>query len=237
MKIYVNGDSHAAAAEAVNRHAFAEDDSRYFYLGRAPHPDNAAVGWPAVLGRLIKATVHNNSESASSNTRILRTTRDWIRVNQRWLPETVIMISWSTWEREEWLTADGYLQVNASGQDHVPESHRDQYREFIAGVDWQQCTLDQHDKIWQFHCELRDLGVRHVFFNGNNHFAAIPESQRLPWGPAYIAPYEPTATYDAWLKNNGFRPVSTDSWHFGAESHAAWAGFLLQYGIQHGFWR
>ena len=45
MRIYVNGDSHTAAAEAVNQHAFAEDDGRYFYLGRAPHPANKRVSW------------------------------------------------------------------------------------------------------------------------------------------------------------------------------------------------
>jgi hypothetical protein len=237
MKIYVNGDSHAAAAEAVNAHAFAEDDGQYFYMGRAPHPENAAVGWPATLGRLVKATVHNDSESASSNHRIRRTTRDWIRANERWLAETVIMISWSTWERQEWQRDGQVYQVNASGQDHVHPEDRDRYREFIANIDWQQCCEQEHGLIWQLHCELRDLGVRHVFFNGNNHFADIPQSLRQDWGTAYIQPYDAQNTYDSWLKRNGFRTVSPNSWHFGADAHAAWAGFLLQYGIQHGFWR
>ena len=43
MMLYVNGDSHTAGAEAVNSHAFAEDDPDLFYLGRAPHPENLAV--------------------------------------------------------------------------------------------------------------------------------------------------------------------------------------------------
>jgi hypothetical protein len=38
MILYVNGDSHTAAAEAVNPHAFAEDDPiALFYMGRALH--------------------------------------------------------------------------------------------------------------------------------------------------------------------------------------------------------
>ena len=45
MILYVNGDSHTAAAEAVNPHAFAMDDRPLFYLGRAPHPDNVSVSW------------------------------------------------------------------------------------------------------------------------------------------------------------------------------------------------
>ena len=43
MILYVNGDSHTAAAEAVNAHAFAEDDPNLGYLHRLPHPDNLAV--------------------------------------------------------------------------------------------------------------------------------------------------------------------------------------------------
>ena len=32
MILYINGDSHTAAAEAVTPHAFAEDESELFYL-------------------------------------------------------------------------------------------------------------------------------------------------------------------------------------------------------------
>ena len=79
MILYVNGDSHAAAAEAVNCHAFAEDDHRYFYMGRVPHPDNSAVSWGKRLSDVIKTTYKCDAESASSNTRILRTTRQWLK--------------------------------------------------------------------------------------------------------------------------------------------------------------
>lgn len=237
MKLYVNGDSHAAAAEAVNPHAFAEDDSRYFYMGRAPHPENAAVGWPTVLARSIKAVLHNDSESASSNARILRTSRQWIADNERWLAETVIIIGWSTWERQEWLIDDVWYQVNTSGQDQVPTSHQDQYRRYIAGVDWSQCTRQQHDDIWQFHQELLARDVRHVFFNGNNHFAGLPAEQRRDWGQHFIQPYDASGTYDQWLKSHNHVTVSPNSWHFGATAHAAWARFLLYYGMDHNIWR
>ena len=236
MKLYVNGDSHAAAAEAVNQFAFAEDDAQYFYLGRAPHPANAAVGWPRMLAHTLKAVLHNDSESASSNSRILRTTEQWIDSNHRWLPETVIVIGWSTWERQEWLIDGVYYQVNASGIDHVPDSHRDQYQRFITDIDWQLCTQQQHDMIWQLHTKLQQLNVRHIFFNGNNDFAQIPPAQRHDWADNYIAPYDQDQTYSMWLKNHGYHTVSSKSWHFGADSHAAWARFLLYYGIDKQIW-
>lgn len=236
MKLYVNGDSHAAAAEAVNQHAFAEDDGQYFYMGRAPHPDNWRVSSARVLGDALKSTVHSDAESASSNQRIRRTTRNWIQRNQRWLPETVILIQWSTWEREEWWIDGRAYQVTASGIDDVPPDHQDRYRQWVIDVDWDQCREREHREIWLLHHELTALGARHVFFNGNNHFGEIDPRRRLDWGVSYIGAYDPDFTYDAWLRRHGHTTVSPDSWHFGQAAHAAWAGFVLQYGIDNSIW-
>ena len=83
MILYVNGDSHTAAAEAANLHAFAEDDKEYFYLGRAPHPDNLAISWGKVLSRTLNAGFNCGAESASSNSRIIRSTQDWLMKYRR----------------------------------------------------------------------------------------------------------------------------------------------------------
>lgn len=229
MKLFVNGDSHAAAAEAVTPHAFAEDDARYNYLGRAPHPDNWAVGWSRRLADLIKAVLHTEAESASSNTRILRTTRTWARANRAWARETLILVQWSTWEREEWWIDDVAYQVTASGTDCVPPDHVKRYKKWIAGLDWRECAQRWHTEIWNLHCELDQMGFRHVFWNGNSDFASISDSMRRSWGKSFIHPYESQHTQTAWLKNNNFRTVAPDSWHFGPDAHAAWAHFMLQY--------
>jgi hypothetical protein len=229
MRLYVNGDSHAAAAEAVNTFAFAEDDSQYFYMGRVPHPANAAVSWATRLSQATKCTLHMAAEAASSNRRIMRTTQDWINKHAGYRRETVLIIQWTTWEREEWLLDGTYYQITASGTDDVPAAYQDQYREYIVSVDWHQCTKRWHDEIWQFHEALKSQGWRHVFFNGNSDFAQIPETQRQIWGHNYIAPYQNEGTYDAWLKSHGHTTVFPESWHFGSDAHADWAKFMLQY--------
>lgn len=229
MILYVNGDSHTAAAEAVNQHAFAEDDGDLFYMGRAPHPANLAVSWGKILSSTIKATFKCDAESASSNHRILRTTKDWLATTSYDPREILMIIQWSTWEREEWLIDGIYYQVNASGQDVVPDSHRSRYKEYIVGVDWNQCTLAWHDEIWHLHTYLNQQHIKHVFFNGNNHFGSIPSGQHKEWGTAYVGPYDPAQTWDQWLRNNGYHTVAPNSYHFGREAHAAWARFMLQY--------
>ena len=225
MILYVNGDSHAAAAECVNPHAFAEDDEFLWGLGRQPHPDNLRASFGCELANHLYAVLDCDAESASSNTRIMRTTREYLKSNT---PDLII-IQWSTWEREEWLIDGTYYQINASGIDDVPESHEQQYKEFVVNVNWAAKTQQAHEDIWNFHCELKD--IPHVFFNGNNHFASILD--RKDWGTSYIGPYDPTLTFDFVLKNQGFSTVNPQSWHFGADAHCFWGNYLLQYCIEH----
>lgn len=227
MIVYVNGDSHSAAAEAVNAHAFAEDDGMYWGLGRRPHPDNERVSYGCELANLLNAVLVLDAESASSNARIMRTTRQWIEQNPESLTDTVMVIQWSTWERQEWWHDGVYWQVNASGIDHVPAALQDRYRDFVASVDWQETTQHAHEQIWAFHTELLEQNICHVMFNGNSHFANISDAR--PWGANYILPYDAQSTWNARLRAHGFATVNENSWHFGPAAHCFWAQYLLQY--------
>lgn len=236
MILYVNGDSHAAAAEAVNPHAFAEDDSKYFYMGRAPHPDNIAVSWGKLLADKLKAAFHCGAESGSSNKRIIRTTKEWIDAHQSDLHRTLIVIGWSTWERDEWLIDGEYYQVNASGADSVPPEHEQRYKEFIMSLGrFKQGHRIQaaHEMIFEFHEYLRERDIKHIFFNGNNHFETI--TNHYDWHGSYINPYDSGNTYSAILEKNGFETVSPTSWHFGKTAHSFWSRFVLQYCIDNHF--
>jgi len=231
--LYVNGDSHTAAAEAVNAHAFADDDPFLNYLGRLPHPANLSVSWGKQLADIAKFGFHCDAESAASNRRIIRTTRHWISQRPTELQNTLIIIQWSTWERQEWQVNNIYYQVNGSGIDRVPQECQEKYRQYILGLNWQEITLAAHKEIWEFHLELESLGVRHIFFNGNNHFEKIASVDQHDWGSSYIEPYNAQMTYSQWLLDNGFETVAPDSWHFGKEAHSAWARFVLQYIVKH----
>ena len=232
MILYVNGDSHTAAAEAVNVHAFAEDESKYFYLGRAPHPDNLSVSWGKLLSLTLQAGFHCAAESASSNNRIIRTTREWLSTIQN-QNEILIIIQWSTWEREEWLHDGFYYQVNASGIDHVPQALQEKYRQYILGIDWQAKTEEAHNQIWAFHKELEAKEIKHIFFNGNNSFGGITEKK--DWGTSYIEPYDPKGTFSAKLELAGIETVAPNSYHYGKDGHSFFNRFMLQYIITNKF--
>ena len=227
MILYVNGDSHTAGAEAVNPHAFAEDDPALYYLGRLPHPENLAVSWGKLLSLALTAGFNCEAESASSNDRILRTARAWLKERNYSVEKKLVVIQWSTWEREEWLYNGIYYQVNGSGIDQVPQEAQERYRNYIIGLDWRQKTLEAHNAIWTFHQELLDQNIPHVFFNGNNDFSSIED--RRDWGVNYIGPYDPTSTYHAQLQAAGINTVMPDSYHYGRDGHAWWFKHLLKY--------
>jgi len=231
MILYVNGDSHTAGAELVNNYAFAGDDPQLIHLGRLPHPENLTHSWGKLLSLALNAGFHCDAESASSNTRILRTTRSWLETNTN--PDTLVIIQWSTWEREEWLIDGVYYQVNGSGIDIVPPAYQEQYKNYIINLDWQAKTQAAHDQIWQFHQELQDQNIPHVFFNGNNNFSKI--QNQLDWGSNYIGPYDPAQTYHAQLQAAGIDTVAPNSYHYGRDGHSRWFRYMLDYIIKNQF--
>ena len=227
MILYVNGDSHTAGAEVVNPHAFADDDPALFYLGRSPHPANLAVSWGRLLSLTLKSAFRCDAESASSNGRIMRITREWLAGAGQDHPDLLVIIQWSTWEREEWLHNGVYYQIGASGTDGVHVALEEKYKQFVTSVDWQQKTEQAHDEIWQFHQELKNQNIRHIFFNGNNDFSKIKNQHN--WGTNYIGPYNPELTYDAIIRSQGIDTVMPNSWHFGRDGHSAFHRFILDY--------
>jgi hypothetical protein len=226
MIVYVNGDSHAAAAEAAVPYGWAEDDPFFYGLGKRPHPENERVSFGCEIANHLNAVLQCDAQSGASNARILRTTRQWIDESEPG-DDVLLVVQWSTWEREEWLIDGEYYQVGASGTDSVPETHQQQYKEFVAAVDWIQSRNHWHNEIWNFHRYLQDLNISHVFFNGNNHFEGMLDQR--DWGVNYMSPYDPNLTYNAILRQSGYKTVNENSWHFGEDAHRFWAQFMLKY--------
>ena len=231
MILYTNGSGHTAAAEAVNTFAFAEDDPQYLYLHRKPHPHNLVMSYGAVLASWLKMSYYTDAESASSNSRIIRTTKEWI-ANTKHITrpsEVLMIIQWSTWEREEWLINNTYYQVNTSGVDNVPPEYQDQYKQWVANIDWDISTKQAHHEICEFGRFLDRNGYKFIFFNGNTTFESIADSDRFVWGNSYIGAYSREGSFDGWLRSQGYETVITSNYHYGPNAHAAWARYLLRH--------
>ena len=144
--------------------------------------------------------------------------------------DILVVIQWSTWEREEWGYNGITYQVNASGIDHVPAEAQERYRHFIVSLDWKLKTQQAHEEIWAFHQELKKQGIRHIFVNGNTDFSKITEKKS--WETDYIDPYDPAQTYNAIVRAHGIETVAPNSYHFGKDGHSIFHRFMLQYIIE-----
>lgn len=225
MILYVNGDSHSAAGEAVNDYCFAEDDPKYFHMGRAPHPDNLAVSYGTAVSNLIKAKLYCGAESASSNDRIIRTTKEFLERKQT--EPVLVLIGWSTWEREEWFHDGVYWQVNAGGVgEDWPDAIKERYKPWVVNLDLKKKVAGEHQKIYNFHLELAEKGIKHLFFNS---FDAFDIAKRFDWGNNYVHPYDKEQSYYNYSLSKGYTPTKLNGYHFGPDAHTGWARNLIKY--------
>ena len=200
--IYVNGDSHSAGAELINTYCFAADDRRFVAWGSRAHPEAIPHTYGYKIAQALNQPFFMDAESASSNARILRTSREFVaRTKDK--SKLFVIIGWTTPEREEWKYGEDYIQITASGIDSVPESMEEEYKEWILRQnpkEWQRRKELWKQKIVQFSKELDDQNIKHLFFY--------------------------TKEYMEYLTKQGYQTVNGGQ-HFGIDAHTAWYKHLL----------
>jgi hypothetical protein len=223
--IYINGDSNSAGAELVKDYCFANDDPRYLSRGRAAHPEAIPLTYGYKVARALNQGFLLDAESASSNARILRTTTDFLK--NRNSANIIIIIGWTSWEREEWYHGNQWYQVTAGGTDIVPSELEQEYKQWVVDQNTETLVRKEqfwHEEIFKLHSELNAANIRHIFFNS---FSQFKNCEQKEWGESFIAPYNSEFTFTNWLRNHGYKTVNNTSYHFGPDAHAAWANFLL----------
>lgn len=223
--IYINGDSHSAGAELIADYCFAEDDPKYVAWGRRAHPDAIPHTFGYKLAKSMNQPFFMDAESASSNARILRTTRKFVAdtLNKR---DLFVIIGWSTWEREEWQHGEDWLQVTASGTDSVPQELEQQYKDFVIAQTPAEVARKRDywaDTINELHHELKEQDVKHLFFNSYQNF----DLTKHTWDGCFIA-----ETYTDYLHSLGYECVN-NGYHFGKEAHVEWFKVLQQMVLEH----
>ena len=218
--IYVNGDSHSAGADIIPGICFAQDDPRYLAYGRRAHPEAVLQTYGYHVARSMNQGFFCEAESASSNARILRTTKQYIEDTKDKKSIGYIIIGWTSWDRDEWKHEEDYLQVTASGTDSVPESMEEEYKEWVLKQTPEELKRKEqlwYDRIWDFHCELKEQNIRHLFFNSMHKFA----NDNKDWDTNFIP-----IPYCDWLAEQGFNTAENGS-HYGADAHRAWGKYVL----------
>jgi len=206
MILYVNGDSHSQG------------------VGVQIHEN-----YPVIVAKEFGLDIVNDAQSGASNARILRTSKEYLASQQT--PD-LIVIGWSTWEREEWQYQNQYYNVNSSGHDPLPKILEHSYKKWVIEQTPEilnKKSLHWHKEIFQFHKELLQKNIKHIFFNCMYNFFQIQD--KLDWDMNFIGPYDNDSSYYWWLTQQGYK---SDKWyHFKASGHQAWGDRLISYIKEH----
>lgn len=201
--IYVNGDSHSHGVNIPKELRYSNIVADYF-------------GLPLI----------NESQIGASNQYILRTSQNFLDNNKPGL----VIIGWTTWEREEWEFNGQFYNVNSSGHDQLPAELELKYKNWVLKQDSKTlATKSQywHDKIWHFHQSLSN--IPHVFFNCMYNFFGVNDEHN--WNNKFVGPYNNSLSYYWYLKNCGYQ--ADDWYHYGTDGHARWAKLLIDHIKQH----
>lgn len=208
MKVYVNGDSNSVGSDI------------YFHQS-----------WPYRLCESLSAELICEAKGGASNDYILRTTNAYLDDNK---PDLVI-IGWTSWEREEWQHEGKFYNVNASGKDAVPPQLKNTYIEWVSmqsDEERKRKSKIYHERIYRLHQRLTDLSIKHLFFNALMpflHDALWDESARVDWSNNYFGPYENEKSYYWFLKGQGFEPSQHN--HYREDAQWRWAQALMEHDI------
>ena len=206
MILFVNGDSHSQGVGV-------QIDESY----------------PVIIAKEFGLDIVNEAQSGASNARILRTSKEYLASQQT--PD-LIVIGWSTWEREEWQYENTYYNVNSSGHDPLPKILEHSYKKWVIEQTPEilnKKSLHWHKEIFQFHKELLQKNIKHIFFNCMYNFFQIED--KLDWDMNFIGPYDNDSSYYWWLTQQGYE---SDKWyHFRASGHQAWGDRLISYIKEH----
>ena len=207
MILYVNGDSNSAGTDL----------------------DDFNDSWPALVASKLGYDLISHSKPAASNPRILRTTNEYL--DQGNLPDLII-IGWTSWEREEWEHQGRRFDVNASGLDSVPDELKEDYKRWV--IEQRQDNQSHksrktYEEIVKLHLRLKENKVPHLFFNAImpfQHEEPTDDLHKHDLGSNFYGPYDNDSSYFWNLKSRGFVPTKTN--HYLKDGQKYWAELIFK---------
>lgn len=92
MMLYINGNTHTMAAEAVTPYTVASDDSNLAHLGKLPHPANMAASWGKMLSIALRSGFQCGALSDNTVDTIIDNTTIWVNSQHQ---GSIVIVEWS----------------------------------------------------------------------------------------------------------------------------------------------
>ena len=163
MLIYVNGDGHASAAQAVNQYLTAGEDPNLMYMGKLAHPENLAVSWGKMLSLTLKAGLHCEAGPNNTIDTIINSTRQQVADKGT---EALVIIQWPDTTCSELAIWNLHQELNNQNVKHIffnsSNTIRDQY-------DWGiNYITDTYESILQT-ANIETVSPNSIYFGRDGH--------------------------------------------------------------------
>ena len=227
MILYVNGDSHAAGTDIHLEDFFDQHQTKI---------NNLKKSFGYLLAEKLGYKFVSDAEAGASNDRIYRTTKQYLEKNSQ---NVFVLIGWSTTDRKEFLINNKYQSFAPGFRTNDPVLLKE-FKKYMLSLDYDTLIKQNHKwhkKIYNFHKELEEKNIPHLFFNTygvfNNDDDPSYDKIHYDWNQKMIGAYNEDETYYGWLKNKGHKTVRKDNYHYGSDAHQHWAERLNKWLTQH----
>jgi len=155
---------------------------------------------------------------------------DYFLADERWEPNTMLFVGWTSFEREEWPWLYNNISVCGGPDFGMPEPMKARFNHWkttLTGEYYRRMTQFWHDRIHAVHLRLRERGVPHLFWTTYNNFDTINNHQ--DWHGNFYKPYDPNGCMAKWFESKNILANAGDPFHYGADAQAAWGTELGLY--------
>lgn len=184
----------------------------------------------AVMSRELGRSFRCWAKNAASNYWMEHHIEYFLADRAKWPNDTMLVIGWTSWERQEWPWQYQNYSVSAGPNYGVPDAMMARYRAWKQNLTddmVQEAKASWHDRIYQCHEMLRSHSVPHLFWLTYDSFHDATEQR--DWHSSFHAPYHDDGDMYHWLTARGHETPGDDPYHFGAEAHRAWAYQLVKH--------
>ena len=216
MLIYFNGDSNTSGMEL---------------------DDPSTQSFSAHLSRKLNANYINHSVPGGSNEMIFRTTYQYLdQCKQQNTRPDLIIIGWTESCREDWFVDGKYMSIDSLGINRPVDSearYQDYFRR-TRNMNYRHHVFQFYNaKIFDFHLELQNLGIPHLFFNAIECFNRWEHSDdlvhRFDWGKNFYHPYNQEFAMRHYAIARDYEEITPGWHHFKENFQIVWADLLHEH--------
>lgn len=188
----------------------------------SPNVNNMVAVFSSNLDQTFKCWSKNGASNHWIETHI-----EYFLADHSWPTDTLLLVGWTSPEREEWPWLYNNISVCGGPDFGVPAAIKARYQQ------WKQTLTEEylqsrmkmwHDRIYSCHLRLRTKSVPHLFWTTYDNFKSMQD--RREWHGNFFQPYDLDGCMCRFLQAQNIKSLHDDPFHYDDHAHRVWATAL-----------